>query len=109
LDKVWSLNTASGYLINFEVYQGSNPHANSEYEEAFGRCSAPLMQMIDEFSTVQRLPFCFYFDHYEDEFTPGAEEARVWRNWYDNFKDMMKQPRSSFEHVMNNNGIVIAR
>jgi hypothetical protein len=31
--KVWSLNTPSGYLINFEVYQGNNPRENKRYGE----------------------------------------------------------------------------
>lgn len=62
--KVWSLCTPSGYLVNFEIYQGKNPRANSTYEERFGKCAAPLVSMIDDFSPeVQNLPFCFYFDN----------------------------------------------
>jgi len=62
--KVWCVNTFTGYLINFEVYQGKNPNANQDYEERFGKASAPLMQMIDDFPPqVQPLPFNFYFDN----------------------------------------------
>ena len=62
--KVWCLNTCAGYLVNFEVYQGKNPNANLQYEETFGKCSAPLMQMIDDFAPhIQQLPFNFYFDN----------------------------------------------
>lgn len=62
--KVWSLCTPSGYLVNFEVYQGNNPRSNPEYEERFGKCAAPLLSMIDDFTpNVQQLPFSFYFDN----------------------------------------------
>ncbi|XP_049313796.1 piggyBac transposable element-derived protein 3-like [Bactrocera dorsalis] len=62
--KVWSLCTISGYLVNFEIYQGNNPRANSTYEQTFGKCAAPLLNMIDDFTpAVQNLPFSFYFDN----------------------------------------------
>jgi len=62
--KVWCLNTFSGYLVNFEVYQGKNPNAKLQYEESFGKCASPLMQMIDDIAlNTQQLPFNFYFDN----------------------------------------------
>lgn len=62
--KVWSLCTPSGYLVNFEIYQGKNPSGNSAYETRLGKCAAPLVNMIDDFSEdLQRLPFSFYFDN----------------------------------------------
>lgn len=62
--KVWCVNTCTGYLINFEVYQGKNPNANQDYEETFGKASASLMRMIDDFPLqVQPLPFNFNFDN----------------------------------------------
>lgn len=62
--KVWSLCTSSGYLVNFEIYQGNNPRAKKVYEDRFGKCSAPLVSMIDDFSDeVKGLPFSFFFDN----------------------------------------------
>lgn len=62
--KVWSLCTPSGYMVNFEIYQGKNPRFNSGYEERFGKCAAPLINMIDDFTDeVKGLPFSFYFDN----------------------------------------------
>ncbi|KAI4461519.1 transposase is4 [Holotrichia oblita] len=41
--KMWSLNTKSGYLLNFEMYQGNNPRRNVQYEKEFGKAAAPLV------------------------------------------------------------------
>lgn len=62
--KMWCLNSVSGYLVNFDMYQGRNPRANTVYENHFGKCAAPLMCMIDEFpQDIKKLPFKFYFDN----------------------------------------------
>lgn len=62
--KVWSLCTPAGYLINFEIYQGQNPRSNPKYEERFGKCAAPFINLIDDFTPeVQAVPFSFYFDN----------------------------------------------
>jgi hypothetical protein len=62
--KVWSLNTPSGYLVNFEVYQGKNPNANTMYDVEFGKAASPLVQMIDQLLPDHKhLPFHFYFDN----------------------------------------------
>lgn len=62
--KVWSLCTPSGYLVNFEVYQGANPRSTNAYDERFGKCAAPLVMMIDDFSDdLKGLPFSFFFDN----------------------------------------------
>lgn len=62
--KAWSLCTTSGYLVNFEIYQGKNPRSHSEYEDRFGKCAAPLIAMIDDFpNDVKCLPFSFFFDN----------------------------------------------
>lgn len=62
--KVWCLNAVSEYLVNFDVYQGNNPRGNTFYENGFGKCVAPLINMIDDFSPdVSKLPFRFYFDN----------------------------------------------
>ncbi|KAK9744216.1 Transposase IS4 [Popillia japonica] len=62
--KVSCLNSESEYLVNFDVYQGKNPKGNAFYENGFGKCAAPLMNMIDDFSPdVSKLPLKFYFDN----------------------------------------------
>ncbi|XP_022191598.2 piggyBac transposable element-derived protein 3-like [Nilaparvata lugens] len=62
--KVWCLNTVSGYLINFEIYQGKNPFGNEVYEKEFGKCAAPLLKMIDEIPDDKKnLHFKFYCDN----------------------------------------------
>lgn len=62
--KVWSLCTPEGYLINFDIYQGKNPRSINKYDERFGKCAAPLINMLDDFSAqVSELPFSFFFDN----------------------------------------------
>lgn len=62
--KSWSLCTPSGYLVNFEIYQGNNPRSMPQFEERFGKCAAPLINMIDDMPDHMRsLPFSFYFDN----------------------------------------------
>lgn len=62
--KVWSLCTCSGYMVNFEVYQGKCSRKKTEDEERFGKCIAPLFSMIKDFQNdVRSLPFSFYFDN----------------------------------------------
>ncbi|XP_036317498.1 piggyBac transposable element-derived protein 3-like [Rhagoletis pomonella] len=39
--KMRSLNTPQGYLINFEMYQGSNPRINPAYIEKYPKPTAP--------------------------------------------------------------------
>jgi hypothetical protein len=60
---MWCLNTHTGYLLKFDVYQGKSPCCNEEYENKFGKAASPLIRMIDEFSTdVKYLPISFYFE-----------------------------------------------
>lgn len=61
--KVWSLNTPSGYLINFEIYQGKNPRSNTEYEKSYGKAAAPLLQMIEEMGDKKNFRYNFFFDN----------------------------------------------
>jgi hypothetical protein len=61
---VWCLNTAYGYLVDFDVYQGKNPLGNSKYEEYFGKAAAPLVQMLDRIPEDKRkYPNKIYFDN----------------------------------------------
>lgn len=62
--KIWCLCTSEGYLVNFDIYQGKNANTNKEYQNLFGKASAPLVEMIDCFTPdMKRLPFHFYFDN----------------------------------------------
>ncbi|KAI4465930.1 transposase is4 [Holotrichia oblita] len=62
--KMWCLNSVTGYLANFDMYQGKNSKANTVYENHFGKCAAPLMSMIDEFpEDMKTLPFKLYIDN----------------------------------------------
>lgn len=37
--KMWCLNTPTGYLVNFDLYQGENPKGNQENEQKWESCS----------------------------------------------------------------------
>lgn len=52
--KIWCLNTTCGYLVNFEIYQGKNPRAKNDYELYFGKCAAPLVQMLQEVRNIKK-------------------------------------------------------
>ncbi|KAG5880348.1 hypothetical protein JTB14_025767 [Gonioctena quinquepunctata] len=61
---MWCLNASSGYLVNFDIYQGDNPKSNENYEREFGEFAAPLMSMIDTFpKEMEHLSHKFYFDN----------------------------------------------
>lgn len=62
--KMWCLNAPSGYLVNFDLYQGKNPRGNIFYEQEFGKNIAPMLSMMDEIpENIKSLPFRFYFDN----------------------------------------------
>jgi hypothetical protein len=62
--KVWCLNTPDGYLINFDFYQGLGPKRNITYEKLVGKCTAPMVTMLEEFpKEIKNLPYRFYFDN----------------------------------------------
>jgi len=123
--KVWCLNTCCGYLVNFEVYQGKNPNANLQYKESFGKCAAPLMQMIDDFAlNTQQLPFNFYFDNLFTGIdllkelkkrgygaTATMRENRIPKECpVTAKKTLLKQPRGFVEFANNSDdGVIIAR
>lgn len=62
--KIWSVNTKSGYLINFIPYQGTDSRISEDYQNVFGKAVAPFMTMLDQFSNTQKkLRYYFYFDN----------------------------------------------
>ncbi|KAG4075382.1 hypothetical protein HA402_009535 [Bradysia odoriphaga] len=65
--KVWCLNTHTGYLVSFEIYQGKNHKPqffklNDEYVKKFGKSTAPLVHMLDQLPEKD-LPFQIYTDN----------------------------------------------
>lgn len=62
--KIWCLNTADGYLIMFEVYQGNSRFSNEYYEVKFGKSAAPLVSMLDKLpASMKDLPFQIFIDN----------------------------------------------
>lgn len=62
--KVWCINTKIGYLINFEVYQGTIPNSNLDDQKMYGKAASPLIQLIQDLPVGMRsLPYRFYFDN----------------------------------------------
>ncbi|KAJ8947606.1 hypothetical protein NQ314_008575 [Rhamnusium bicolor] len=62
--KVWCLNTVTGYLIDFEIYQGKSVTLDIDIERNFGNAVAPLVKMIEELpDNLKYFPFSFYFDN----------------------------------------------
>ncbi|XP_047004605.1 piggyBac transposable element-derived protein 2-like [Schistocerca americana] len=53
-----------GYLVDFQIYQGADPQRNEKYENAFEKCAAPLIQMIDPLPEKNKhTAYRFYFDN----------------------------------------------
>lgn len=122
--KVWSLNTPSGYLVNFDVYQGKNVQINEDYEKQFGKAATPLIQMIDSFDDdTKNLPFSLYFDnlftgmellsYLKQEGYNGTgtiRESRVPKECtIMPCKDMKKLERGTFTYKCSDDGILVAR
>lgn len=62
--KVWCVNSKSGYLVNFEVYQGCIRNSDLNHQKKYGKAAAPLLQFIQQFPPeLQAMPFRFYFDN----------------------------------------------
>lgn len=62
--KCWCLNTSSGYLANFEIYQGCIPGSNLQNEKEFGKATAPMLSMIEELpECIKNQKLQFYFDN----------------------------------------------
>lgn len=64
-----SLNTKDGYLVNFDLYQGKSPKANTDHslcliETLFEKAASPLLVMLDEIPLEKRqLRYHFYMDN----------------------------------------------
>lgn len=60
--KVWCLNTYSGYLLNFDVYQGKSKD-DDIFDKSFGKAAAPMVRMLDELGPKKLFPYHIYFDN----------------------------------------------
>lgn len=123
--KAWCLNTPDGYLINFDIYQGKSPNSNTHYEEKFGKCAAPMLQMCDAFpSEIKHLPTHLYFDNLFtglnllDELrkrgyhgTGTIRENRIPKDCpISSNKQMKKAPRGTYVYQLDKNtGILVAK
>uniref|UniRef100_A0A2S2R505 PiggyBac transposable element-derived protein 3 n=1 Tax=Sipha flava TaxID=143950 RepID=A0A2S2R505_9HEMI len=62
--KMWCLNSADSYLINFDIYQGKLPNGKPNYENIFGKCTAPLIYFLENLLLEKRkLPFRVFCDN----------------------------------------------
>lgn len=63
--KAWSLNSPNGYLLQFDIYQGSGTIAAQEHEEKYGKGGGTLLNLIECLpDCIKDLPLHFYFDNY---------------------------------------------
>lgn len=60
--KVWCMNAENGYLISFEIYQGAAPKSNEAYDKLYGKCTAPLVKMLDNLPEKD-LPYQIFTDN----------------------------------------------
>lgn len=109
--KSWSLCTPSGYMVNFEIYQGKGSKGNTDYD-CYGKCAAPLLSMLDDIpEDVKPLKFHLYFDnlftgfplliHLKDrgyEATGTIRDNRIPRNCpFPSKAAMGKEPSGTFK------------
>ncbi len=123
--KIWCLNSPSGYIVNFEMYQGNNPRRSEEYEKLFGKAAAPLLTMLDELTEAKGFrPYKLYFDnlftgitllkYLRDQGFQGTgtvRENRIPKSCpLSSKKTMDKKKRGTHESIIDkNDGIVIVR
>lgn len=121
--KVWCLNSSSGYLINFEIFQGKNTTNNETYEKLFGKSATPLVIMLDEMPQNE-LPYQIFVDnlftspallkHLKDRGYGATGTVRDNRFPKDiplsSKKDMKNQSRGHFESTLEKeDGILLVR
>lgn len=62
--KMWCLNSADGYLINFDIYQGNLPNGKPNYGHIFEKCTATLIYFLENLPPEKRkLPFRIFCDN----------------------------------------------
>ena len=72
--KIWCLNSDSGYLANFELYQGKTWKGNPSLERIVGKCGGTVLHLIDGLpDNKKNLPFNLYFDNLFSSFELCAQ------------------------------------
>ena len=62
--EVFCLNTVSGYLVSFELYQGKKGPYNENLVARFGKSSATVLSLIEKLTLDKKdLPYHFTFDN----------------------------------------------
>lgn len=56
------MNAENGYLISFEIYQGKGPKPNHDFNKRYGKCTAPLVKMLDNLPEKD-LPYQIFTDN----------------------------------------------
>lgn len=123
--KMWCINTKSGYLVNFQMYQGKNLDSKSNYDALFGTCASPLVVMLEELPfEKQNLRYNFYTDNlfsnanlfsflkFKGHYAVGTvRENRLPKSAPLTDKKMFaKHPRGTFQKVIEaNDGIIYIR
>lgn len=123
--KIWCLCNSEGYLLNFQIYQGKNVNSNTEYQKIFGKSTAPLLEMIDDFPPeTKKLPFHFFFDNLftslnllsflrENQYggTGTMRSNRLSKSFpLQSQKDFEKTDRGTYESVISKeDGVIIVR
>lgn len=123
--KIWCVNSPSGYIVNFEMYQGKNPRRSEEFEKLFGKAAAPLVTMLGEIKEARGFhPYKLYFDnlftgisllkYLRDQGFQGTgtlRENRIPKSCpLSSKKTMDKKDRGSYESIIDrNDGIIIVR
>ena len=123
--KVWSVNTKSGYLGNFCIYQGNDPKSNPNYQEVFGKAAAPFVIMLEELpENKKNLPYSLYFDNLFTGFTLLTHLKNMGYSGTGTIRDnriakscplpskalMKKKERGTYESVIDRtNGIILVR
>lgn len=122
--KAWCLNTFSGYLVDFSIYQGKEVDINDAYGKAFGKCAAPLVRMLNDLEQVGKaLPYHIYFDnlftgmnllvYLRDNNFHGTGTIRTNRVPQDcdviSVKEIKKKERGYYDHRVSNDNIIVVR
>ena len=80
--KAWCLNSKLGYLLAFDIYQGSSSEVQQQYEAKFGKGGGTLLSLLDSLPDhITKLPLRVYFDNYFTSLPLIAHlSSKHWRN-----------------------------
>ncbi|XP_039286653.1 piggyBac transposable element-derived protein 3 isoform X1 [Nilaparvata lugens] len=121
--KAWCLNTFSGYLVDFSIYQGRTGSTDDAYDKAFGKSAAPLVRMLNDLEPCKVLPYHIYFDnlftglnllsYLRDQNFHGTGTIRANRVPKDcklcSPNEIKKKERGFYDHSVSSDNIIITR